>query len=58
MKTSHSKTTHKQLQKNLGLVYRTKRLLDNGSLKTIYFSYIHLQLNYANIACGSRYFTS
>lgn len=59
MKISHGQTTYKQfkLAKNLGRLYCAKHLVDNNSLKSIYISYIHLQLNYANIAWGSTNFT-
>ena len=36
-----NKTTEKKLAKNIGLLYRAKPYLDETSLKTIYFSYIH-----------------
>ena len=39
-----------KLAKNLGLLYQAKYILDNESLKTIYFSYIHSYLMYANIS--------
>ena len=47
----------KKLAKNLGLLYQAKHILDYKSLKTIYFSYIHSYLIYANISWGSTYFT-
>ena len=53
----HIKTIEKKLAKNIGLLYRTKPYLDETSLKTIYFSYIHSCLNYANIACASTRIT-
>ena len=46
----HIKTIGKKLAKNIGLLYKARVLLDKESLKTIYFSYIHSYLNYANIA--------
>ena len=49
----HTKMIDKKLAKNIGLLYRVKRCLDETSLKTIYFSYIHSYLNYANIAWAS-----
>ena len=49
----HIKTIEKKLAKNIGLLYHAKPYLDVMSLKTIYFSYIHSYLNYANIACAS-----
>ena len=36
---------------------QAKYLLDESSLKTVYFSYIHSYLNYANIAWTSTYQT-
>ena len=33
------------------------KILDESSLKTVYFSYIHSQLNYANIVWASTYQT-
>ena len=44
----HIQTVEKNLQKNLGLLHCAKHVLDNDSLKNIYFSYIHLYLNYDN----------
>ena len=38
-------------------MYLAKYLLDESSLKTVYFSYIHSYLNYANIAWASTYQT-
>ena len=55
---NHIRTVEKKLAKNIGLLYRAKWLLDESSLKTIYFSYIHSYLNYANIAWGSTYRTN
>ena len=37
--------------------YTERNLLDKESLKTIYFSYIHSYLNYANAAWAGTYFT-
>ena len=50
-------TIEKKLAKNLGLLYQAKHILDNESLTTIYFSYIHSYLIYANTSWGSTYFT-
>ena len=46
-------TTEKKIAKNIGLLYLTKPYLDETSLKTLYFSYIHSYLNYANIGWAS-----
>ena len=48
----HIKTI-KRVAKNIGLLYHAKPYLDETSLKTIYFSYIHSYLNHANIAWAS-----
>ena len=45
-----------KLAKNTGLLYRAKPSLEEKSLKSIYFTYIHLY-HYANIALSSTYRT-
>ena len=52
---SHICSVQKKLAKNIDLLYRAKYLLDESSLKTVYFYYIHSYLNYANIAWASTY---
>ena len=46
----HIKTVEGKLTKNIGLLNRVSYFLNEHYLKTIYFSYIHSYLNYANIA--------
>ena len=46
-----------KLAKNIGLLYCAKPLLEEKSLKSIYFAYIHSYLNYANIEWVSTYRT-
>ena len=53
----HICTVETKLAKNIGLLYRTKPLIEEKSLKSIYFAYIHTYLNYANIAWASTYKT-
>ena len=53
----HIHTIEKKIAKNLGLLYHTKQLLNEISLKILYFSYIHSYLNYANAAWASTYYT-
>ena len=53
----HIHTVETKLAKNIGLLYRAKPLLEEKSLKSIYFAYIHSYLNYANIAWASTYRT-
>ena len=57
MKKEMPHAIEKNLAKNIGLLYRARQFLDKESLKTIYFSYIHSYLNYANVAWASTYFT-
>ena len=42
-----------KVTKNIGLLYRAKLFLDKNSLLTLYYSYIHTYLNYANLSWGS-----
>ena len=51
----HRKTVESKLVKNIGLLNHASYFLNDLSLKTIYFSYIHSYLNYANIAWASTY---
>ena len=53
----HIRTVENKIAKNIGLLYRAKYLLNELSLKCIYFAYIHSYLNYANIAWASTYRT-
>ena len=53
----HICTVETKLGKNIGLLYRAKPLIEEKSLKSIYFAYIHTYLNYDNIAWASTYKT-
>ena len=46
----HIYTIENKIEKNLGLLYRAKQLLNEESLKITYFSHIHSNLNYVNVA--------
>ena len=46
----HIHAIERRLAKNIDLLYRARQFLDNESFKTVYFSYIHSYLSYANIA--------
>ena len=52
---NHTCSVEKIFVKNIDLLYLAKYLLDESSLKTVYFSYIHSYLNYAKIAWASTY---
>ena len=45
----HITVNEKKFLKNLGLLYRSRRVLDSTALKNLYFSFIHSYLNYGNI---------
>ena len=53
----HVRTVENKIAKNIGLLYRVSQFLNEDSLKTLYFSYIHSYLDYANIAWASTYAT-
>ena len=54
----HVRTVENKIAKNIGLLYRVSQFLNEDSLKTVYFLYIHSYLNYANIAWVSTYATN
>ena len=47
-----------KLQKSIGLMYKAKPFLDNYSLLSLYFSYIHSYMDYANLAWVSTHKTN
>ena len=49
----HIKCVETRVAKNIGLLYRAKLFLDKNLLLTLYYSYIHTYLNYANLSWGS-----
>ena len=49
----HIKYTENRVAKDIGLLYRAKLFLDKNLLLTLYYSYIHTYLNYANLSRGS-----
>ena len=50
-------TFENKIAKNICLLYRVSQFLKEDSLKSIYFSYNHSYLNYANTAWASTYAT-
>ena len=49
----HIKYIENKAAKNIGLLYRAKIFLDKNSLLTLYYSYIHTYINYANLSWDS-----
>ena len=47
---NHIKYIENKVAKNIGLLYRAKLFSENNSLLTLYYSYIHTYLNYANLS--------
>ena len=50
---NHITTIENKMSKNLGLLYKAKRVLNMNALKSLYFSFIHSYLNYGNIVWAS-----
>ena len=50
---NHIDLIENKIAKSIGLLYKARKFLNLSNLKTLYFSYIHTYLNYANIAWGS-----
>ena len=53
----HVRTVENKKAKNIGLLYHVSQFLNEDSLKTVYFLYIHSYLNFANLAWTSTYAT-
>ena len=49
----HITVIENKVSKNLGILYRARRVLDSTALKNWYFSFIHSYLNYGNIVWAS-----
>jgi len=52
---SHIQHVTNKISKNLGVLYKTRFILDKNSLKQLYFSFIDSYINYANIAWASTH---
>ena len=50
---NHITTKQNKISKNLGLLYKAKRVLNMNALKSLYFSFVHSYLNYGNIVWAS-----
>lgn len=49
----HIKFLENKVSKNIGILYRARKVLTKMCLKNIYFSFIHSYLHYANISWAS-----
>ena len=52
----HLKLTENTVANNIGLIYKAKPYLNKDSLLELYFSYIHSDINYANLIWASTYY--
>ena len=54
---NHIEVVENKISKNIGVLYRASHLLDFKNLLKIYFSFIHIYINYAYIAWASNFKT-
>ena len=54
----HIKYIENKTAKNIGILYRSKPYLNNKCLLSLYYSYIHGYISYANIAWANTYFSN
>ena len=52
---SQIKLVENKVSKTMGIMYRTKHLLNKICLKNLYFSFIHSHINYCNIAWANNH---
>ena len=50
---NHIELLESKIAKNIGVLYKSSKLLNTKCLKSIYFALIHSYINHANIAWGS-----
>ena len=51
----HIKYIEHKISKSIGLLFKAKPFLNKQSLLSLYYSYMHSYINYANVAWGSTY---
>ena len=49
----HTQLIENKVSKNIGVIYKTSKLINSKCLRSIYFSFTHSYINYANIAQAS-----
>ena len=54
---NHIEVMQNKIPKNIEVLYRASRLLNFKNLRKIYFSFIHIYINYVNIAWTSTFET-
>ena len=53
----HINTVNSKIAKSIGILYKTRSILNKSLLKQLYFSFIHSYLNYGNVAWASTHKT-
>lgn len=51
----HINILKNKISKNIGIMHKTRYILNNACLKKFYFAYVHSYINYCNIAWASTY---
>lgn len=51
----HIDSIRKKISKSIGILYKTRFLLNKSLLKILYFSFVHSHLSYGNIAWASTF---
>ena len=54
----HIKYIENKIAKNIGIIFRSKPYLNQKCLLSLYYSYIHSYISYANIAWGNTYLSN
>ena len=49
----HIQLIENKISKNVGVIYKTSKLINSKCLRSIYFSFIHSYINHANITWAS-----
>ena len=55
---SHTKYIENKIEKHIGLLFKAKPFLNKESILSLYYSYIHSNVNHANVAWASTYMTN
>ena len=52
---THIASINSKISKSIGILYKSRNILNKNLLKQLYFSFIHCHLNYANIVWASTH---
>ena len=54
---NHISFVEHKVSQNIGILYKAKNIVSKGDLETLYFSFVHIYLNFGNIAWESNIWT-